>query len=118
MGCSDEGCEDIQISPDGKQALWSAKKKLWIARSTGKQRQRKPPRFAGTESPEVVSYGKHTAFVSDRGSHSFIAIYDLIWDLRSAICRRASTKIPCPAGLRMASRSCSSGRRAKKPSFR
>lgn len=25
MGCPDEGCEDIQISPDGKLAVWSAK---------------------------------------------------------------------------------------------
>ncbi|HZQ96604.1 MAG TPA: hypothetical protein VFA67_16460, partial [Candidatus Sulfotelmatobacter sp.] len=31
MGCPEEGCEDINISPDGRQALWSAKKKLWIA---------------------------------------------------------------------------------------
>ena len=31
MGCSEEDCEDIQISPDGKHAVWAAKKQLWIA---------------------------------------------------------------------------------------
>ena len=37
MGCPEEDCEDIQISPDGKWALWSAKKKLWLASVDGKQ---------------------------------------------------------------------------------
>jgi hypothetical protein len=37
MGCPDEGCEDIEISPDGKWAVWSAKKKLWLASIDGKQ---------------------------------------------------------------------------------
>ncbi len=31
MGCEEEGCEDIQISPSGECAVWSAKKQLWIA---------------------------------------------------------------------------------------
>src|SRR5436305_7854666 len=37
MGCSEEGCEDLQISPDGKSVIWSAKKKLWLATVDGKQ---------------------------------------------------------------------------------
>src|SRR5579864_7260469 len=37
MGCGDEGCEDIEISPDGKSAIWSAKKKLWLCSINGKQ---------------------------------------------------------------------------------
>src|SRR6202451_4173222 len=37
MGCPDEGCEDIEVSDDGKWALWSAKKKLWLASVDGKQ---------------------------------------------------------------------------------
>ena len=31
MGCHYEGCEDVQISPDGKTALWMTKKTLWTA---------------------------------------------------------------------------------------
>jgi len=36
MGCDEEGCEDIQISPNGEFAVWSAKKQLWIAPISGK----------------------------------------------------------------------------------
>src|SRR5260370_688756 len=28
MGCDEEGCEDIQISPDSKLAVWSSKKQI------------------------------------------------------------------------------------------
>src|ERR1700722_18588217 len=31
MGCDEEGCEDIQISPNGEFAGGSAKKQVWIA---------------------------------------------------------------------------------------
>ena len=31
VGCNEEGCEDLQISPDGKNVVWSGKKHLWIA---------------------------------------------------------------------------------------
>ena len=38
MGCDEEGCEDIQISPNGEFALWSAKKQIWIAPISGKEK--------------------------------------------------------------------------------
>ncbi len=31
IGCSEEGCEDLQISPDSKTVIWPAKKHIWIA---------------------------------------------------------------------------------------
>src|SRR6476660_3528329 len=38
VGCNEEGCEDMQVSPDGKNVVWPAKKHLWIGRIVGKQR--------------------------------------------------------------------------------
>lgn len=77
MGCADEGCEDIEISPDGKWAVWSAKKKLWLTSVDGKQQAKELASVRGAAaSPQWSPDGKHIAFVSDRDSHSLIAIYD------------------------------------------
>src|SRR5437868_13601861 len=35
LGCGEEGCEDVQVSPDGQFVVWSAKKQLWIAPVSG-----------------------------------------------------------------------------------
>src|ERR1700722_14806963 len=77
MGCADEGCEDIEISPDGKWALWSAKKKLWLSSTDGKQQARELASVRGAAvQPKWSPDGKHIAFVSERDGHSFIALYD------------------------------------------
>jgi len=77
MGCPEEDCEDIEISPDGKWAIWSAKKKLWLASVDGKQQAKELASVRGAAvEPKWSPDSKHVTFVSDRDSHSFVAVYD------------------------------------------
>ena len=81
MGCPDEGCEDIQVSPDGKWAVWSAKKKLWLASVDGKQQAKELTSVRGAAvQPKWSPDGKHLAFVSERNGHSFVALFDFDGD--------------------------------------
>jgi dipeptidyl aminopeptidase/acylaminoacyl peptidase len=77
IGCDEEGCEDIQISPSGEFAVWSAKKQIWIAPVSGKEKA-KPLTYArgNNAQPKWSPDGKKIAFVSDRGDHSFVVIYE------------------------------------------
>jgi dipeptidyl aminopeptidase/acylaminoacyl peptidase len=78
MGCEEEGCEDIQISPNGEFALWAAKKQIWIAPISGKEKAKALTYARGNnQQPKWSPDGKKVAFVSDRGDHSFIVIYEL-----------------------------------------
>ncbi len=81
MGCDEEGCEDIQISPNGEFAVWSAKKQIWIAPISGKGEaaaKAKALFFArgNNSQPKWSPDGKKIVFVSDRGDHSFVVIYE------------------------------------------
>ena len=95
MGCNEEGCEDIEISPDGQFAIWAAKKQIWIApisekKASGKSVSGKDVSgIANTNKAKLLTYvrgdnaqpkwspdGKKVAFVSDRGDHSFVVIYE------------------------------------------
>jgi len=78
MGCNEEGCEDLQVSPDGKNAVWSAKKHLWIAPIDGKKKAEQLDELAGvSDTPRWSPDGKRIAFRSNRKDHSFIAVLEL-----------------------------------------
>lgn len=77
MNCRPEGCEDIEISPDGQYAVWAGAGELWIAPVSGKEPAHKLAYVRGNNSqPQWSPDGKKIAFVSNRGTHSLIAIYE------------------------------------------
>ena len=78
VGCNEEGCEDLQVSPDGKNVVWSGKKHLWIAPIDGKKKAEQLDELAGESDTPCWSFdGKRIAFRSNRKDHSFIAVLDL-----------------------------------------
>src|SRR5438874_1705584 len=77
VGCGQEECEDLQVSPDGKNVVWPAKKHLWIAPIDGKKKAEQLEELLGeTDTPRWSPDGKRIAFRSNRKDHSFVAVLE------------------------------------------
>ena len=79
MGCEEEGCEDIQISPDGKWAVWEAKHELWIASTTGTTGVAKQLTDirSSVSSPQWSPDGARLVAIVGRHDHSFTTVLDV-----------------------------------------
>jgi Tol biopolymer transport system component len=78
MDCGGEGCEHLELSPDGQFATWSTRKQLWIAPVSGVSESHKLTDLRGNNAELQWSPdGREIVFTSDRGDHSLVAIYDL-----------------------------------------
>ena len=79
MGCEEEGCEDIELSPDGKWAVWETRRELWIASTlTDAPEAKQLTDIQGSiTSPQWSPDGTGLVVTVDRGDHALTAILDL-----------------------------------------
>ncbi len=78
MGCGNEDCEDIALSPDGQWVVWPARRTLWIAPTSGASPARPLAWSHGRNlQPQWSPDSRQVAFTSQRTGHSLIGIYTL-----------------------------------------
>lgn len=76
MDCRPEGCEDVELSPDGRWAVWSARRSLWLAPVSGAAPAQRLAYIRGdVTQPRWAPDGNALAFSSDRGTHALIGIW-------------------------------------------
>src|SRR5437899_605297 len=77
IGCDKEECEDLQVSPDGKNVVWPGKKHLWIAPIDDKKKAEQLEESLGeSDTPRWSPDGKRIVFRSNRKDHSFMAVLE------------------------------------------
>jgi len=94
MGCEEEGCEDIQISPDGRYGVWETKHQLWIApvdAPSGTTAKQLTDIRGEVSWPQWSPDSKRIAFRVDRRTHSLVAVGDLAANLDQAFRAEASS---------------------------
>ncbi|HEX4019728.1 MAG TPA: prolyl oligopeptidase family serine peptidase [Acidobacteriaceae bacterium] len=78
MGCPFEGCENIQISPDSKWAIWVGRQELWIAPLSSKSPVTQLTEIQGDMSSEQWSPdGKHIVAIVGRKGHALTVVLDV-----------------------------------------
>ncbi len=81
VGCAPEGCEDIEISPDGRYAVWAAKNHLWIADLSDLKTQSKAVMLTDERgepsSPVWSPDSSKIAYARSRGDHALIVLAEI-----------------------------------------
>ncbi len=79
MGCEEEGCEDIELSPDGKWAVWETHRELWIASTLagGTEGKQLTDIRGSVSSPHWSPDGTRLVATVSRGDHAVTAILDV-----------------------------------------
>src|SRR5207253_325469 len=64
LDCAREGCEDVELSPDGTTAVWAARGQLWVAPVSGATPAHQLAFVRGeNDSPKWSPDGSEIAFV-------------------------------------------------------
>ena len=77
MGCGEEECEDVSFRLMDNLPCGRRDKQLWIAPVSGATAAHQLTDLRGNNSdPRWSPDGRQIALISDRGDHSFVAVYD------------------------------------------